>query len=129
MRASSASAHPEVRAFLLELQRRLARTRSVVMDGRDIGTVVLPEADLKIFLTASAEARAQRRYDELIAKGTEVTFPEVLRDTIQRDEQDRNRAVAPLRPAEDAVTVDTTHLDLEESTAAVCRLLEERLGL
>ena len=129
MRASSASAHPEVRDFLLELQRQMARTRSVVMDGRDIGTVVLPNADLKIFLTASAEARAKRRWAELLAKGTETTFEEVLRDTEQRDYQDANRDVAPLRPAEDAVTVDTTELDLEESVAAVCRLVEDRLEL
>ena len=106
--ASVTSAIPEVRAFLLELQRKLAREHSVVMDGRDIATVVLPNADVKIFLTASAEERANRRYKELIEKGEQVIYDEVLRDIIIRDERDSSRAVAPLKCAKDATLVDTT---------------------
>ena len=126
--ASTVSAIPAVRAFLLELQRELARTNHVVMDGRDIGTVVLPEADVKIFLTASAQARAQRRYLELVQRGQEADLDTVLRDIIARDEQDMNRAVAPLRQAEDAVLIDTTTLDLEQSLQAILGVIKERIA-
>ena len=127
--ASDVSALPAVRAFLLEMQRKMAREHNVIMDGRDIGTVVLPDAELKIFLTASAEARAERRLKELQAKGVEANFAEVLRDIHYRDEQDSNRAAAPLRAAEDAVTVDTTEIDFEASFRLLCSVIRERLGL
>lgn len=128
MAASGVSAHGAVRRFLLDTQRELAKRHSVVMDGRDIGTVVLPDADVKVFLTASAEARAARRYRELCEKGVETTFEEVLRDMERRDEKDSHRALAPLRAAEDAVLVDTSELSLEESVAHVKRLCEEKIG-
>lgn len=127
--ASDVSAHPAVRAFLLEMQRKLAQEHNVIMDGRDIGTVVLPEAELKIFLTASPEARARRRLRELEAKGTQVSFEEVLRDIEYRDRQDSERAAAPLRAAEDAVRVDTSDIGFEESFQILCALIRERLGL
>ncbi len=127
--ASDVSALPVVRAFLLEMQRKLAREHDVVMDGRDIGTVVLPEAELKIFLTASSEARAVRRLKELQAKGVKADFDSVLRDIEYRDQQDSTRAAAPLRAAEDAVPLDTTALDFEQSAAALSALLRERFGL
>ena len=127
--ASDVSALPAVRAFLLEMQRRMAREHDVIMDGRDIGTVVLPEAELKIFLTASAEARAERRVKQLEEKGLVCEYEEVLRDIRYRDEQDSSRAAAPLRAAEDAVLVDTTALDQNESFALLCSLIRERLGL
>lgn len=128
MYASGVSAIPEVRAFLMEMQRSMARRTSVIMDGRDIGTVVLPDAALKVFLTASAEARAERRYKELIEKGQSVTFDEVLRDMAQRDENDTTRAAAPLRAADDAVLLDTSALTLAESIDAVAALVEQRRG-
>ena len=121
------SALPAVRAYLLEMQRKLARENNVIMDGRDIGTVVLPDAELKIFLTASAEARAERRLKELQAKGVEAVFEDVLRDIRYRDEQDSNRAAAPLKPAEDSVLVDTTEIDFEQSAALLSRIIRERL--
>ncbi len=127
--ASDVSALPEVRAYLMEMQRKMAREHDVIMDGRDIGTVVLPGAELKIFLTASAEARAERRMKELAAKGIEADYAEVLRDIRYRDEQDSSRAAAPLRPAEDAVTVDTTRIGFAESEALLCALIHERLGV
>ncbi len=127
MYASAVSAHPAVRAYLLDMQRDMALKNSVVMDGRDIGTVVLPEADLKIFLTASSEARARRRLAELAAKGDPSTYEEVLADMIKRDEQDSTRAAAPLRAAEDAVLVDTSDMTLEESIGRVCELVKERM--
>ena len=127
--ASDVSALPVVRAFLLEMQRKLAREHDVVMDGRDIGTVVLPEAELKLFLTASSEARAVRRLKELQAKGVKADFDTVLRDIEYRDQQDSTRAAAPLRAAEDAVPLDTTALDFEQSAAALSALLRERFGL
>ena len=127
MCASDVSAHPAVRSFLLEMQRKLARENCVIMDGRDIGTVVLPEAKLKIYLTASREARAERRMKELVAKGVEQPYEEVLRDIIQRDEQDMNREVAPLRKAEDAVLVDTTEIDFDESFRLLCGIIRERM--
>jgi cytidylate kinase len=124
MYASRVSAVPAVRAFLLQKQRDLAATRNVIMDGRDIGTVVLPDADVKIFLTASPEERANRRYAELVERGTETTFEEVLSDILQRDRNDMTRATAPLRQAEDAILVDTTGISLEDS----CALLLETIG-
>ncbi len=127
MCASDVSAHAAVRSFLLEMQRKLARENCVIMDGRDIGTVVLPEAKLKIYLTASPEARADRRMKELVAKGVEQPYEEVLRDIIQRDEQDMNREVAPLRQAEDAVLVDTTEIDFDESFRLLCGIIRERM--
>ena len=127
MYASDVSAHAAVRSFLLEMQRKLALENCVIMDGRDIGTVVLPEAKLKIYLTASPEARAERRMKELQAKGVEQPYEEVLRDIIQRDEQDMNREVAPLRQAEDAVLVDTTEIDFDQSFELLCGIIRERM--
>lgn len=127
--ASDVSALPGVRAFLLEMQRKMAREHDVIMDGRDIGTVVLPQAELKIFLTASAEARAERRMKELAAKGVQSDFEAVLRDIRYRDEQDSARAAAPLRQAEDAVLVDTTALDFAQSEERLCALVREKLGV
>ena len=125
--ASKVSAHPAVRAALLELQREQARKRSVVMDGRDIGTVVLPDATLKIFLTASPEVRAQRRYDELRQRGTPQPYEEVFREMQERDLRDTTRAAAPLKPAPDAVTVDTSELNFEEVITELSRLVEGKL--
>ena len=122
--ASDVSAIPEVREFLLGMQRSFSEKYNVIMDGRDIGTVVLPNADIKIFLTASDEDRARRRHAELLSRGEEVSFEKVLSDMRFRDAQDSNRAVAPLRPAEDAVVVDTTGNSLEESIA----LLKKTIG-
>ena len=127
--ASDVAALPVVRAFLLELQRRMARENSVIMDGRDIGTVVLPDAELKIFLTASAQARAQRRQRELEQKGRHVSFEEVLQDIEYRDEQDSNRAAAPLRRADDAVELDTSNIGFEESLKRIEEIIEDRLGV
>ena len=126
--ASIVSAHEGVRAFLLEMQRELARKHSVVMDGRDIGTVVLPDADVKIFLTASAEMRAKRRCLELQQRGTPEPLDQVLSEIVQRDWDDTHRAAAPLRQAEDAVVVDTTTLNFEESLTALLRVIEEKIG-
>ena len=119
---------PEVRAYLLEMQRSMARSHSVVMDGRDIGTVVLPDAELKVFLTASPERRAQRRCLELREKGEDVSYEQVLADIIKRDENDSSRAAAPLKKAEDAVEVDTSELTLEESVERICLLIERVIG-
>lgn len=127
--ASDVSAIPEVRAFLMDMQRNMAARHGVVMDGRDIGTVVLPDADVKIFLTASAEERARRRYLELQEKGSEATYAEVLRDIEYRDLQDSTRTAAPLKPAADAVFLDTSRLTFEESVAAVARVIREKLGI
>ena len=127
MMASKVSAIPEVRTFLLGLQRKLAHENNVVMDGRDIATVVLPNARVKIFLTASAEVRARRRYIELIDKGTEVEFETVLKEMIQRDEQDMNRAVAPLKPSEDSVIVDTSDVDLDGAVKLMREAVESQL--
>ena len=124
--ASDVSAHGRVREYLLEMQRKLAWEFNVIMDGRDIGTVVLPNAELKIFLTASPEARAQRRLLQLKEKGTEVSFDEVLKDIRYRDEQDSSRAAAPLRKAEDAVLLDTSDMTFDESYQALCDLIERR---
>jgi cytidylate kinase len=126
--ASKVAAIPAVRTFLLEMQRELARTHDVVMDGRDIGTVVLPDAAVKIFLTASPETRAQRRYLELKEKGSTESFEQVLQEVVARDEQDMNRAVAPLKQAEDAVLADTSTLNLEESVALLRSIVAEKLA-
>ncbi len=127
MYASNVSALPCVRAYLLEMQRDIARKRSVIMDGRDIGTVVLPDADLKIYLTASAEERARRRCLELSERGTPEPYEAVLREINERDEQDMHRAIAPLREAEDAVHFDTSKLNFEESERALLNLIQEKL--
>lgn len=126
--ASQVSAHKCVRDFLLDTQRELARTHNVVMDGRDIGTVVLPDAEVKIFLTASAEVRARRRYIELQEKGISDSYEKVLADMKQRDLQDSTRAIAPLKQAKDAVLLDTSNLSLEESVEAIKSIVEEKLG-
>ena len=123
MMASAVSARPQVRAFLLEMQRKLARENNVVMDGRDIGTVVLPEAEVKIYLTASAEVRAKRRLKELKEKGEKVTFKEVYDDMVKRDYDDMHRKIAPLKQAEDAVLADTTDCSLEESVELVLKIV------
>ena len=125
MSASKVSAVPAVRAFLLDLQRNMAKTQSVIMDGRDIGTVVLPNAEVKIFLTASPEIRAKRRYDELIEKGQEVKYEDVLADVIERDYNDSHREIAPLKPAEDSKLADTSGLTLEESIELIINLIKE----
>lgn len=127
MAASRVSAHPAVRAYLLETQRAFARENDVVMDGRDIGTVVLPRASVKIFLTASAAERAKRRYDELIARGEAADYDTVLADVRRRDDNDTHRAAAPLRAAADAVTVDTTGLSFDEAYRALCAAVDARL--
>lgn len=124
--ASAVSAHPGVREFLLEMQRELARTNNVIMDGRDIGTVVLPDAKVKIFLTATPEARATRRMKELEQRGTPQSFEEVLKDIQQRDYNDSHRAAAPLKQAEDAVLLDTTELNFQESEEALLSIIRER---
>ena len=129
MFASAVSAYPEVRAYLMEMQRSLARENDVVMDGRDIGTVVLPRAGLKILLTASPEERARRRFEELCAKGQDVEYATVLRELIERDENDSNRAAAPLRAADDALRLDTSAMDFEQSCQAVSQLIRERFGI
>ena len=127
--ASDVAALPAVRAFLMELQRRMARENSVIMDGRDIGTVVLPGAEVKIFLTASAEARARRRLLELEQKGMKQSFDEVLRDIKYRDEQDSHRTAAPLKKAEDAIAVDTSELNFDESLELVVKIIRQKLGI
>lgn len=128
MKASSVSAIPEVRKYLFDLQQNLARENSVVMDGRDIGTVVLPNADVKIFLTASPEKRAMRRWLEMQEKNiVGQTYEEVLADVIRRDEQDMNREIAPLKQADDAILVDTSDLNLEESEKLLLKVCKENL--
>lgn len=126
MGASAVAALPCVREFLFEQQRRIAREKDCIMDGRDIGTVVLPDAQVKVFLTASAEERARRRYRELLEKGEDVLFEEVLRDVQERDYNDSHRAVAPLKQAEDAVLLDTTGITLEESVSRLIQCIKER---
>lgn len=127
MAASAVSAVPAVRAALLDLQRDMTKTNNVIMDGRDIGTVVLPNATVKIFLTAAAEIRAKRRYDELIAKGVETSFEDVLSDLNQRDYNDSHREIAPLKQAEDAVLADTSQLDFEQSCQLIIDIIKERV--
>ena len=127
MMASKISAVPAVRAYLLDLQRNMAKTHNVIMDGRDIGTVVLPNAKVKIFLTASPEARAQRRYKELCEKGRDGKYEDVLNDVIQRDYNDTHRDVAPLKPADGCVIVDTTELDFEQSVDKIISVIKENI--
>ncbi len=128
MCASNVSAMQEVRAFLMDMQRSMAEKYNVIMDGRDIGTVILPNADVKIFLTASLEARAYRRFLELQAKGMDDSLEEVMEDMKKRDYQDSNRAAAPLIPADDAVILDTSNYDFEESLKLVCGIITEKTG-
>ncbi len=125
--ASKVSAIPAVRSYLFETQQKLARENDIVMDGRDIGTVVLPGADVKIFLTASAEVRAKRRFIELEERGQQVTYEQVLKDVIARDTQDMNREIAPLKPAEDGVILDTSDFGFEESLELLYQTVTERL--
>lgn len=127
MAASAVSAVPAVRAALLDLQRNVATNNSAIMDGRDIGTVVLPNAEVKIFLTASPEIRAKRRYDELVAKGKDVKFDDVLRELNERDYADMHRETAPLKQADDAVLADTSELDFEQSVDLVCRIINDKI--
>ena len=124
MSASTVSGIPQVRAFLLELQRGFAKTQNVIMDGRDIGTVVLPDAQVKIFLTASAQARAMRRTLQLEQKGEPADYEKILEDIIKRDHNDSTREIAPLKPAEDSIIVDTTDLDLEQSVNKIKELIK-----
>ena len=124
--ASQVSAIPAVRDYLLDMQRRLAREHDVIMDGRDLGTVVLPQADLKIFLTATAQDRARRRYEELVERGQQVDQAQILREVMERDERDIHRQTAPLRQAEDAVAVDTTGNSLEESYRQLLEVVREK---
>ncbi|MDE6780301.1 MAG: (d)CMP kinase [Ruminococcus sp.] len=128
MEASRTSAMPAVREYLFGTQQKIARENNVIMDGRDIGTVVLPNADVKIFLTATPEERAERRYRELAEKPNCPCYEEILSDIIERDRNDMNRPVAPLRQAEDAVLVDTTNLTLEQSAAEIIRIITEKTG-
>ncbi len=128
MYASAVSAIPSVRAFLLETQKQIAKVNSVIMDGRDIGTVILPNADVKIFLTASAECRAMRRYKELCERGQNVLYEDVLREMNERDTQDSSRAIAPAKPAEDAILLDTTSLDFDGSVNAILDIIKKKCG-
>ncbi len=128
MAASNVSAIPAVRAFLFDLQRDIAAKNNCIMDGRDIGTVVLPDARIKIFLTASPEIRAMRRYKELVQKGAKDTYEEVLSDLKIRDYNDSHREIAPLKPAEDSVTVDTSGLDLEQSVNKIISVIKEKMS-
>ena len=128
MAASAVGANPAVRAFLLEMQRDMARTQNILMDGRDIGTVVLPNATVKIFLTASPEARATRRWKEYQQKGIDTPYEDVLADVKQRDYQDTHRAAAPLKQADDAVLLDTSELNFEQSFEAMKKIITEKVG-
>ena len=125
--ASKVSAVPEVRKYLFDLQKNLAKSNNCIMDGRDIGTVVLPDAKVKIFLTASPEARAKRRYDELIEKGMDVKYEDVLADMIKRDYDDSHRAIAPLKQADDAILADTSGNTLEESIALIIKIIKDNI--
>lgn len=129
--ASRVSAVPEVRAFLLDLQRDIAKKNNVIMDGRDVGTVILPNAEVKIFLTANIEVRARRRHKELMAKGLETpdTFERVLKEVSERDKADSERATAPLKPAEDAVLVDTSDMDFEQSVQTVINIIRRKVNV
>ena len=128
MYASAVSAIPAVRAFLLETQKEIARHNSVIMDGRDIGTVILPDAKVKIFMTASPECRAMRRYNELIAKGQNVKYEDVLAEMNSRDNADSSREIAPTKAADDAVLLDNSELDFEQSVDAVIAIVREKVG-
>ena len=127
MGASKVSTIPEVRAFLLSLQQEIAKENDVIMDGRDIATVVLPNADVKIFLFASPECRAQRRYKELVEKGENVKYEDVLADVNQRDYQDSHREIAPLKPSKDSIMLDTSTLDLNQSIDLVIKTIKENI--
>lgn len=127
MAASRVSAVPKVREYLFDLQKNLAKNNNCIMDGRDIGTVVLPDADVKIFLTASPEARAERRYKELIEKGMEASYDDVLKDMIKRDYDDSHRAIAPLKQADDAILCDTSEIDLQQSIELIIRTIKENI--
>lgn len=127
MYASKVSAIPKVREFLLDIQRNTAKTNNVIMDGRDIGTVIFPDAEVKIFLFANDEVRAKRRYLELQEKGIETTYEEVLSDMQKRDENDRTRAVAPCLPAEDAVMLDSSYLNIDETIDAILGIIDEKI--
>ncbi len=129
MAASDVSKVPQVRAFLLDLQRQMANDYNVIMDGRDIGTVVLPNAQIKLFLTASAEERATRRYNELIAKGKDVNYDTVYKELVERDYQDSHREVAPLKPADDATIIDTTGNNLEQSVDLLMNFISSRINI
>ena len=128
MYASDVSKIPSVRAFLLEAQKQIAKTNSVIMDGRDIGTVILPNADVKIFLTASEECRAMRRYNESIERGQSITYEEVLQKMKERDTQDANREIAPAKPADDAIILDTTGFEFEDSVNAILEIIKNKCG-
>lgn len=128
MEASKTSSIPAVRAYLFDTQQKIARENNVIMDGRDIGTVVLPNAEVKIFLTASVEERANRRFKELSKKSDCPSYDEILKDIIQRDYQDMHRETSPLKQADDAILVDTTLLSLEESAEAILRIIQEKTG-
>ncbi len=127
MAASNVSAIPAVREFLFDLQRDIAAKNNCIMDGRDIGTVVLPNAQVKVFLTASAQVRAKRRYDELLAKGMQADYDQVLEEMIQRDYQDSHRAIAPLKQADDAVLLDTSEMNLEQVLDALDKIVKEKI--
>lgn len=127
MGASKVSAIPQVREFLLNLQREIAKTNNVIMDGRDIATVVLPDAEVKIFLFASPKCRAERRYKELVEKGENVSFDDVLKDVNQRDYQDSHREIAPLKPSEESIMADTSELTLQESIDLIVNTIKERI--
>lgn len=129
MYASACSSVGNVRAFLLETQKKLARENSVIMDGRDIGTVILPDADVKIFLTASEQARATRRYKELVAKGADVKYEDVLSELVERDRADSSRDVAPLKPADDAHLFDNSEYDFEQSVEYIIKVITEKTGV
>ena len=126
-KASLVSAHGVVREVLLDMQRDMAKAHNVIMDGRDIGTVVLPKANVKIFLTASPEVRAKRRCDELIAKGQKAKYEQVLKEIQQRDYQDTHREIAPLKMARDSIKLDTSDLDIEQVVAAIRKIVEEKI--
>jgi len=128
MYASGVSKIPEVRAFLLDTQKEIARKNSVIMDGRDIGTVILPNADLKLFMTASPETRAKRRYLELIEKGQQVTLEQVMEEMVARDAQDAGREIAPAIPADDAIMYDNSGLTFDESLESLLAFIKEKLG-
>lgn len=127
MGASKVSAIPKVREYLLDLQRNIAKENNVIMDGRDIGTVVLPNAECKIFLTATPECRAKRRYKELIEKGEDVKYEDVLADVNERDYNDSHREIAPLKPSEESVIADTSELTLDESVALIVKIIKEHM--
>lgn len=127
MAASNVSAIPRVREFLFDLQRDIAKNNNCIMDGRDIGTVVLPDAQIKLFLTASPEARADRRYKELVEKGQTVDYDNILKEIIERDYQDSHREIAPLKQADDAVLVDSTNMNLPETIAYMLNIIKERI--